>query len=271
MLKKPVILLGTLCLLAAARGEAQRTLVGEHARHGYPATIFQELFDHLADSGFWPVWLDTYSVGGKSYLNGVWRPAEKEWRAHCLRDGATHQKNSNDADKDGFGPVFVDSSVSGNQVLYTAIYVKGEPSDKIFRHGLTTSQHDTELANAKNRHLRPVNIAVVSVGGQRAYTVLYRPEKIGEWEIRSQVAEGDYQDEYDKQKKDGRRPIYLNAYMHQGKPFLSAVFASDRPEGKDRHLMPRASIGTPPPGGSDASPAVRWRMGLQYMTGPTSV
>jgi len=214
-----------------------RTVVGEYARHSYPATIFQELFDHLADSGFWPVWLDTYSVGGKSYVNEIWRPREKEWRAHCLRDGATHQKNSNEADRDGFAPVFVDSSVSGTETLYTAIYVKGKPSDMIFRHGLTPPQHDAELANAKSRHLRPVNISVVSHGAQRVYTVLYRPEKIGEWEIRSQIAEADYQGEYNEQKKEGRRPVYLNAYMHNGKPFLSAVFGSDRPEGKDRHLM----------------------------------
>lgn len=212
-----------------------RTVVAEYARHGYPATLFQELFDHLTDSGYWPVWLDTYSVGGKTYVNEIWRPAEKEWRAHCLKDGADHQKLTDDADKDGLGPVFVDSSTSGGKILYTAIFVKGEPSDLLMRHGISAAQHDAERENAKSRKLRPVSISVVSVGGQRSYTVLYRPEKIGKWEIKSQVAEDDYQHEYDVQKAAGRRPIALDAYMHDGKPFLSVVFASERPSGKERH------------------------------------
>jgi Bacterial tandem repeat domain 1 len=215
----------------------QQTLVGEYARHGYPATQFQELFDHLTDSGFWPVWLDTYSVGDRSYVNEIWRPAQKEWRAHCLRDGATHQKLTDDADRDGFAAVYVDSSVSGGQVLYTAIFVKGKPADIIMRHGLTTAQHDAERDNAKQRHLRPVNISVASVDGQRSYTVLYRPETIGAWAIQSQIPESGYQHEYDEQKAAGRRPIALDAYMHDGQPFLSAVFGAARPAGKDRHMM----------------------------------
>jgi hypothetical protein len=43
---------------------------------------------------------------------------------------------------------------------------------------------------------------------------------------------------YDDNTNAGRKPIYLNAYMHGGQPFISAIFAS-KPTGprKDRHLM----------------------------------
>jgi hypothetical protein len=215
-----------------------RSLVDEYARHGFPADEFQNLFDHLADSGYWPVWIDTYNVGGKNFINHVWRPATGPWRAHFLVSGQTHQNNTDTADEHGFSPVFVESSVSGGQARYTAVFVKGKPSDMIMRHGLTVQQHDAELTAAKKRDLSPVNISVISIGGERRYTVLYRPEKVGTWELKSQIPEAGYQAAYDDNTKAGRKPIYLNAYVHDGQPFISTVFASKATgPRKDRHQM----------------------------------
>lgn len=215
-----------------------RTLGVEYARHGFPAESFQPLFDHLTDSGYWLTWIDTYNVGGRSFINHIWHPAAGAWRAHVLVNAQTHQANTNAADKAGFSAVLVESSVSGGQPRYTAVFVKGKPGDMIMRHGLTAAQHDAELASARKRKLSPVSISVVSIGGQRRYTVLYRPERIGQWEVRSQITEGGYQAMYNENTKAGRKPIYLNAYMHNGQPFISAIFAS-RPTAsrKDRHLM----------------------------------
>jgi hypothetical protein len=215
-----------------------RSLVAEYARHGFSADAFQDLFDHLTDSGYWLVWIDTYNVGGKNYINQVWRPATGLWRAHVLVNGQTHQNNTDTAVKDGFSAVLVESSVSGVQALYTAVFVKGQPSDIIMRHGLTVQSHDAELASAKKRNLSPVNISVISIGGERSYTVLYRPEKVGVWEMKSQIPEAGYQEVYNNNSKAGRKPIYLNAYMHNGQPFISAIFASKPTDArKDRHLM----------------------------------
>jgi hypothetical protein len=215
-----------------------RTLVAEYARHGFPAGAFQDLFDHLTDSGFWLVWIDTYNVGGKDFINHVWRPAAAPWRAHFLVTGQTHQSNTDTADKEGYAAILVESSVSGGQPRYSAVFVKGKPSDMIMRHGLTVQEHDAQLAAAKKRKLAPVSISVISIAGQRRYTVLYRPEPIGAWEMKSQIPEAGYQAEYNENSKAGRKPVYLNAYMHGGLPFISAVFASKPTAGrKDRHLM----------------------------------
>ncbi len=215
-----------------------RTVGVEYARHGFPAESFQALFDHLTDSGYWPTWIDTYNVGGRNFINHVWHPATGPWRAHFLVPAGTHQANTSAADKAGFSPVFVESSISGGQVRYTAVFVRGKASDLIMRHGLTAAQHDAELASARKRKLSPVNVSVVSIGGQRQYTVLYRPEPAGQWDVRSQIPEAGYQKVYDENTKAGRKPISLNAYMHNGQPFLSAIFASRPTAGrKDRHLM----------------------------------
>jgi hypothetical protein len=219
-----------------------RTAGGEYARHGYPAERFGPLFQHLADSGFAPAWIDAYSVGGKSFLNHVWRKAQAPFLTWFLVDAATYQKVFNEATGKGFAPVFVESSVAGGKARYTAIFVKGAPGAALARHGLTYDQHMAVMEEAKKKKLSPVNVSVASLGGKLYYTVLYRAASIGSWSVKSQIPEGAYQQEYDEQTKAGRKPLYLQAYMHEGKPYLAAIFGKLPSAGrKDSHGMSAAA------------------------------
>lgn len=215
-----------------------RRLGGEYARHGLPAGQYQRLFDHLSDSGFWPEWTDGYSVGGQPFLNVVWRPAQGQWRSFFLLNAGDYQKAFNEATAAGLGPVQVDSATVGGQPRYSATFAANAGGGAIARHGLTVAQHDALLEEARSKNLVPVNVSVVSIGGQRSYTVLYRAVDVGRWELRSQIPESEYQAMYTAQGQAGRRPAYVNAYMHGGQPFLSAIF-TERPDGKrrDRHGM----------------------------------
>jgi hypothetical protein len=210
----------------------------EYARHGFNASSFQRMFDHLADSGFWLEWIDAYSVGGKTYLNYVWRPAQGAWRAYFLVSPQKYQAEMDRAVADGYSPFQVESSVSGGQVRYSVIFRKGIPGKWLARHGLTAAQHDQVMKEATDGGMRPVNSSVVSVDGKRFYTDLYRAWDAGGWQMKTQVEEGAYQALYEQNAQAGRRPVYVNAYMHAGKPYISAIFAQ-KPAGqrKDRHLM----------------------------------
>lgn len=215
-----------------------RTTVGEHARHGYPAEHFVALFQHLADSGMWPVWMDCYTVGGKTFVNHIWRPAKKAWRAYFGLNTDEYQKIF-DINKDQrFYPVFVDSYNSGGPTRYAVIFVHNMSGKYRARHGLTYSQHMAEMKAAAKEGLSAVNISVVSIGFSRRYTVLYRKQNFTGWVVKSRIPENQYQAEYNKQSNAGRKPIYLNAYMHHGRPYISAVFANIQTGGrKDRHKM----------------------------------
>lgn len=47
---------------------------------------------------------------------------------------------------------------------------------------------------------------------------------------------------YEQNAKAGRRPVYVNQYLHGGQPFISVIFAQ-KPAGqrKDRHGMSAAN------------------------------
>lgn len=216
-------------------------LGGESSRHAMAAGNFQRWFDHMVDSGFWLEWLDGYSVAGKPYLNHVWRPAKGEFRAYFLLSPNDYQARFTQAEKDKFYPVLVDSALVGGNVRYSAIFVKNKPGGYLARHGLNTTQHMAAMAEAKSKHLNPTAISVVSLGGEPRYTVLWRSDNIGSWVVKSQIPEADYQALYDAQSKANRKPAYINAYMHQGKPYYSVVFAQMPGARKDRHGMSSAA------------------------------
>ena len=208
----------------------------EYARHKMPAATYQRIFDWLAESGYQPEWIDGYSVGGKAFLNYVWRPATGAWRSYHLLSGGSYQSKFNQATQDGYRPVHVESSLVNGQVRYSVIFVKNKPGGYLARHGLTYDQHTAVMDEAKGKNLSPVNVSVVSVGGQRRYTVLYRSESIGQWQMKSRIPASNYQALYNENAQAGRRPSYVNAYMHNGKAHFSVIF-SKKPSGarKDRH------------------------------------
>lgn len=218
-----------------------RSKFAEYGRHGLSSSRFGAIFQHLADSGYAPEWIDAYSVAGKSFINTVWRPATAGWRAYFLATPQRYQDEFDRAKKDGYSAVFVESSLAGGAPRYTVVFEKNA-GDAYARHGLNYDQHMSEMDKAKGMGLSPANVSVVSTGGDRRYTVLYRKKNIGSWSVKSQIAEADYQKEYDDQTKAGRKPLYLNAYVHGGKPYISAVFgAVSTPARKDRHAMSAAA------------------------------
>lgn len=220
-----------------------RTVVAEHTRFGLDASRFGAIFQHLTDSGFQPAWIDGYSVANRSFINTVWRPANGTWRAFFLLSESRYQQEFDNATGAGFAPVFVDSSLRNGQPRYSVVFVKNKPGKFLAHHRLTQTQHEATMNRARNLGLAPVNVSVASIGGQLRYTVLYRSGNIGDWRIRSRMLEGDFQAEYNTQRNQGRRPVYLNAYMHGGKPFLTAVFGKiQTPARKDRHLMSGAKL-----------------------------
>ncbi len=215
-----------------------RNRSGEHGRHGQSLKEYGLYFLHFADSGLWPEWIDLYSVNGNLFVNHIWRPAKAAWRAYAGLDVKEYQQAFDDNKAEDFYPVFVESATSGGKPFYAAVFVHNKTGAYLARHGLTYDQHMQEMAAAAQKGLSPISISVVSLGGQRVYTVLYRANGVKNWVIKSQTQEGNYQAEYDKQAAEGRVPVYLCSYAHGGKPYIAAVFAPVASTNrKDRHLM----------------------------------
>jgi hypothetical protein len=204
----------------------------EYARHGLPAADLQRTFSHLANSGFAPEVLDCSSAGGNVYYNMVWRPSTGAWRAHFGMTADTIEDKFADAKADGLHPVYIDSCTSKNGPRYAAIF---EKTGGLYwwRYAITAEAHQTVFEKAKAEGLEPVNVSVISVNGQRHYTSLFRNVNYGSMVLRSQLGHAQYQQEVLDNKAAGRKPVYVAAYIHNGQPHFSAIFAQ-KPAGEWR-------------------------------------
>ncbi|MCO7224085.1 hypothetical protein [Pleionea sp. CnH1-48] len=204
---------------------APRTVTQRYVRHGFKAAGFQAMFDHLADSGFKASWFDGYRVGSNTYYNMVWKPANIAWRAYVGRSSASYQAAFNSAVNAGYVPVHVDSHKSSSGPRFSAIFEKKSTGFKA-RHYISYNEHINVMNQAKAAGMTPTSISVLSHNGQRRYTVLYQKRHIGSWTISSRLTSSAYQNKVNQQKALGKHPVYLNAYVHNGTPYYTAVFAS---------------------------------------------
>jgi hypothetical protein len=210
-----------------------RSLGAEYSRHGFDGRVFQRMFDHLDNSGYMPEVLDCYGVGGRLFFNMVWRPSRGSWRAFAGVNESRYQRAIHDASSDNFTPVFVDSCSSSGGTRYVAIFRQNQ-GPSAARHRLSKAEHIAFMEEMKRIRMMPVSISVVSRGAQRDFTVLYRPNTSGRWRLRTKLrrdASGDqYQMAVDDAKEDGLKPVYVNAYLHNGRRHFAAIFA-ERPTG----------------------------------------
>lgn len=213
----------------------------EYTRFGFKDEDFQRMFDHLANSGLEPVYFDGYSVGSNGFLNFSWVPSSgKAWKAYFGLTAAKYQQVFNN--RGNLSPVFLDSYTLKGQIRYNVIF-KQVPGTFMARHGLTYDQHMSEMNKAKKLGLEPVNVSVVSHNNQRRYAVLYRNVNHGNWYVKSQIKETEYQQMFNHFSSKGMHPVYLNAYKHQGLTYLTAIFAKNGGGPlKARHAMSSSKL-----------------------------
>jgi len=198
----------------------------ELARHGLSEPCFQDVFDQAVASGYRPFWFDGYEVGGKAYVNAVFRPAGGDWVMRSSLSGPEYQSELTSWVGKGYVPTLVESYRLGSALRYAFIAEKRSHAGLSAYHGRTPSQHQALSNQAKSKGLSPVAVAVVSLRGKLYYTGLWEKRSIGVWRLSSQLSSGQYQAFLEENEKAGRRLVYVNAYHHGGKAMFSAIVSS---------------------------------------------
>jgi len=204
----------------------------EVARHGVSPMFFDFDAAQLGAAGYQPVWFDAYRVDNEVFYNYVWRSATTRWRFRRALSKGEYDAEWRKAFDDGFSPIHAESYLNVEDKLrYAAIYVKDGSEFVRGGHDMTREQHRALMGAANSAGLSPVSVSVVSVGGERRYTALYRKVDIGDWQIHSRILAGDFQRKSEDLAGIGLKPHYAAAYRHESKTFYSVVFASKPNEG----------------------------------------
>jgi hypothetical protein len=207
----------------------------EVARHGLASEDYQCLFDQAVNSDYRLEWVDGFNYKGKVYFNVVYRPeAGAKWAAVHNVNGSQYQAEYDKQKGLGYRLKHVDSYLSGNQILYAAVFVKDNVQVAAY-HGISATEHQKRLDDWTAGAWRPKVLSVVSIGGNRFYTGLYEKANVGAWEAKSFLTAGEYQNLFAENSKKGLHIAYLNVYEHEGQPRFSAIWNSSTASSKARH------------------------------------
>jgi hypothetical protein len=216
--------------------------LGEITRFGLQDTCFQDLFGGAAASGYRVGWLNGFDTGGKTYLNTSFRRATAP---HVTRFGLTaalYQSELEKAVAAGFRPTSVDSYLRGGQERYSFTAVKqGGPGYRAY-HGVSLAQHDALTAQLESQGMAPVAVSVVALRGTPRYTALWEQRAVGAWRLRSTVPLSQYQGWLEAERKAGRKPVYVDAYVRSGVPTFSVVTTSRSSLRLARHGLTAAQL-----------------------------
>jgi len=197
----------------------------EVARHGIAEADYQTEFDKIANSGYRPVWVDGYDVGGKTFFNVIFRPNDgTPWAARHGLDGNGYQTEFNKWTQQGFRLLHIEIYLSGGKVRYAPIFVKASGSEFVAYHGVDATQHQQKFDTLTAQGFRPVNVTAVSPGGNRVYVGLYEKRDVGSFFVKSFITPQEYQTHFDQNIAAGRKLVYLGAYTHSDSPRISAIW-----------------------------------------------
>lgn len=198
----------------------------ELARHGVSESCFQGVVENAAAAGYRPVWFDGYEVGGKAWINAVFRPGGGEWVMRHAQSAATYQSEISNWTSRGFRPTLVESYRVGDSLRFAFVAEKRSGSGYGAYHGRSAKDHQALANDFKSKGFSPSSVAVVSLKGKLYYTALWEKGLEGGWLLSSTLTSSEYQQWLQTNAKSGKHLVYVNAYHHDGKAQFSAIVRS---------------------------------------------
>lgn len=201
----------------------------EIARHGIPENKYQEEFTKIWGCGYYPVWVDAYDVGGKTFFNTIFRYNSNNYDV-AVRHDMNKQKYQQEYDlwvkQKGYRLQQLDNYTDQGQLKFAAIFIKkpGQPQAQPAYHGLSPEEHQTLFEKYTGEGYVPVNVSVTSVGGKRYYSAFYEKRNVGGAILKSFLSQQEYQKLFDDNSKKGWEQVYINAYRHDGQTRFSVIW-----------------------------------------------
>lgn len=198
---------------------------GEVAQFGVPLASYQSVFDHAHSSGYRPVFVDGYEIGGHTFINVIFRPPTGDaWAARHGMTAFEYQEEFNARTKEGYRLTNLASYVSDGNVRYAAIFDKiGGPAWQAY-HGLNMHDHQARFDQLTKEGYRPVNVSVTAAGGTALYAAFYEKRDVGSFVHLAGLTAAEYQQAWNDNTAAGRHAAYLGAYNTSGGPRFSAIF-----------------------------------------------
>jgi hypothetical protein len=203
----------------------------EVCRIGVPESKFQEEFNKVWPCGYYPVWIDGYDSGGKTFFNMIFRKSENtQWVARHNMDKNGYQKEFNIWDEAGFRLININSYLLNGKVRYAAIWTNQHSVDWFAYHATPLSEHEKNFEKYANEGWVPVNVSCTLSGGKILVSAIWEKKNVGGFYLKPVMTLKQYKEAFKQfTDKEKFKLVYLDAYSIAGIPMLSGIWHRNAP------------------------------------------
>lgn len=209
-------------------------------RHGVPARDYPCLLEQAVAAGYALDRIDGFDVGGRVFYNAVFRPATGMTAAFHGLSAAQYRRRFDDLGRKGYRPHALDVHATPDGLRYAAIFRReAGPAVRLHLAADAAAYRERMVAWGAEGY-RPRSLSVASRGGRRHYAVLYEKADAGHWQAHAVLDAGQYALALERNARAGRHLVHLDAHVHAGRPFFSAVWSSRAGAAATRHGLTAA-------------------------------
>ncbi|NUT34007.1 MAG: hypothetical protein HOV79_13140 [Hamadaea sp.] len=214
-------------------------------RTAVPIAHWQTEFDRIVAAKYRLVHADGYEVGGKTFVNGIFRPADGvAWVARHNLTAAGYQTAFDQFKAQGYRLADVSTYLVSGQIRYAAIWRKASGPAWTAYHGMSQSDHQSKLEALTAQGYHPIAISVAAPGDKPQWSALYVKESVGTWLAKSWLTLAEYQQQWDAATAQGMRVAYLSATQYAGSVRISVIFQAGSGAYEARFGLTAAEVAT---------------------------
>lgn len=145
------------------------------AYHGLSASDHQQRMDDLTKNGFRPRNVSVVSSGGQRRYTALYDKTDMgSWQARSQLTAAEYQQAFDANTQQGRQVVYLNGYVHAGQPYFSAIWSSKANGPYKARHGLTSSQYQSEWQSSTGAGLLTRDVTGYSVGGSARYAAIWR-------------------------------------------------------------------------------------------------
>jgi hypothetical protein len=187
------------------------------ARHGLTSDQYQHTFDEMNATGYRPLCVSGYDVGGQAHYAAVWsKEGGPPWIARHGLSADQYQEMFNSLPAQGFRPIRVNAYTVAGQDRFATIWHQRDGSQWLARHGLSSEEYQQLFNQLTGQGWRLLDVGGYGSGGQDRYVCLWEQASGPGWEARHGLTPFQHQQEFTSQLARGNRLIRISGHNPWG-------------------------------------------------------
>ena len=197
-----------------------------HVINAVPDTIYQQVWQTMADRGYRLVFFHGFEFKDKTFFDVIFQKnAGLAWGSFHNLTAAQYQQQYDQLTAQGYRLAYINSYLSGEQIRYAPVFVKEPWSKWVAYYGLTADAHQKRFNELTGQGYRIANQSVVIYNGTTYITALYDQQNVGGWAAFGLLNADQYQEQTNTNTQQGRSLAYLDVFSIDGRPTFSAIWA----------------------------------------------